>query len=281
MSEVIDLKIGETADENTIMRTLDWLYGLAINGLPGMGTAEDMAREYLKGDGRLGDKVDALIRWQVAKCATSGFITGLGGIITLPVAIPANLASVLFVQIRMIAAIAYMGGQNIRDDRVKTLVYVCLTGNAAANILKDGGILLGTKLSVSAINKISGKTLTAINQKVGFRLLTKFGQTGVVNLGKWVPVAGGVIGACFDGVYTQMIGSTAKKLFIGTKEPDANVLVIDESKNPGAGQHLLEDWAGSIQHAAGHVAALPGTAVHRLLPSKATDEGPDASTAPE
>ena len=52
----------------------------------------------------------ALIRWQNAKCATSGFIAGLGGSITLPVSIPANISSVLYIQIRMIAAIAYMGG---------------------------------------------------------------------------------------------------------------------------------------------------------------------------
>ena len=30
----------------------------------------------------------ALIRGQLAKCSTSGFLTGLGGLITLPVAIP-------------------------------------------------------------------------------------------------------------------------------------------------------------------------------------------------
>ena len=40
-------------------------------------------------------QLDNFISWQVAKCGTSGFLTGLGGLITLPVAIPANIASVL------------------------------------------------------------------------------------------------------------------------------------------------------------------------------------------
>ena len=51
-----------------------------------------------------------IVNYQVAKCTTSGFVTGLGGLITLPVAIPANVSSVMYVQMRMIACLAYMGG---------------------------------------------------------------------------------------------------------------------------------------------------------------------------
>ncbi|MBF0234565.1 MAG: EcsC family protein [Desulfamplus sp.] len=155
-----------------------------------------------------------LIRWQIAKAGTSGFVTGLGGIITLPIAIPANIASVIYVQIRMIAAIAYMGGYDIHDDRVKSLVYLCLCGSAATDVIKGVGIQIGTKLSVSAINKISGATLTKINQAVGFRLLTKFGQTGAINLGKAVPIIGGVIGGTIDSITTKTIGKVATNTFI-------------------------------------------------------------------
>lgn len=132
----------------------------------------------------------------------------------MPVAIPANFASVLYVQLRMIAAIAYMGDNDVRDDRVRTLTYLCLTGSGATDIIKDTGIQLGTKLSIKAIEKISGETLTKINQKVGFRLLTKFGEKGVINLGKAVPIAGGLIGATIDAVSTNTIGNIARKTFI-------------------------------------------------------------------
>ncbi|MFZ2572451.1 MAG: hypothetical protein WAX19_03745, partial [Trichococcus flocculiformis] len=57
-------------------------------------------------------------------------------------------------------------------------------------------------------------TLTKINQKVAFRLVTKFGEKGVINLGKLVPIVGGVIGASVDGVGTKIIGNQAKKLFV-------------------------------------------------------------------
>ena len=196
------------------MDSLDWAYDKAVNGIPGLDSASEMALDYSSKDGDLVDNANSLIRWQITKSGTSGFLSGLGGIITMPVAIPANIASVMYVQIRMIAAIAHMGGHDLKSDKVKTLVYACLAGNAAKDILKDVGIVMGTKLTTSAIKNITGKTLTAINQKVGFRLLTKFGEKGVINLGKAVPLVGGFIGGTVDSVATNTIGNVARKAFI-------------------------------------------------------------------
>lgn len=200
--------------ESKIMDILDWTYEKAINGIPGLDSAYDLAADYTKSNESLYSQANSLIRWQNTKAGTSGFLTGLGGIITLPVSVPANVASVMYVQIRMIAALAHMGGHNLQDDRVKSLVFVCLTGNAAKDILKDVGIVVGRKVAENAIKNISGKTITAINKKVGFRLLTKFGETGVVNLGKTIPLLGGVIGATFDSVTTNTVGNIARDTFI-------------------------------------------------------------------
>ncbi|TBW06815.1 EcsC family protein [Azotobacter chroococcum subsp. isscasi] len=200
--------------ESKIMQALDWAYDKAINGVTGLDSASELAESYMKQDGSLKDQANSLIRWQNTKAGTSGFLTGLGGLILMPIAIPANISSVIYVQIRMIAAIAYMGGHNLKDDRVKSLVYTCLTGNAAKDILKDIGIVMGRKFTESAIKNISSKTITIINQKVGFRLLTKFGEKGVINLGKAVPILGGVIGATFDSVATNTIGNIARDTFI-------------------------------------------------------------------
>lgn len=56
--------------------------------------------------------------------------------------------------------------------------------------------------------------LTKINQKVGFRFLTKFGTKGLINIGKAVPIVGGVIGGGFDLVETKIIADRAYKMFI-------------------------------------------------------------------
>lgn len=200
--------------ESKIMQALDWAYDKAINGLSGLDSASELADSYIKTNSSPVDMANSLIRWQNTKAGTSGFLTGLGGIITMPVTIPANIASVIYVQIRMIAAIAHIGGHDIKDDRVKTLVYACLTGNAAKDIIKDAGIVIGTKLTTNAIKNISGKTLIEINKKVGFRLFTKFGEKGVINLGKAVPLVGGIIGGSMDSIATNTIGNIARDTFI-------------------------------------------------------------------
>lgn len=203
--------------QSTIEKTFDWLYQKAINGLPTMDSASEMAQYYLARGGYLEDNVNALIKWQIVKAGTSGFLAGLGGLITLPVTIPANLASVMYVHIRMIAAIAHMGGYDLRDDKVKTLIYVCLAGNSAKDIFKQSGIVVGQKLTTSVINNISKQTLGAINKRVGFRLVTKFSEKGAIVLGRAVPFVGGIIGASVDGVATQKIGNIAKETFISSK----------------------------------------------------------------
>ncbi len=206
--------------QEKIEQALDWAYDKSVNGVAGLDSAFELAESYMKGDAPLVDQVNSLIRFQNGKAATSGFLSGLGGLITLPVAVPANVTSVLYVQIRMIAAIAHMGGHNIKDDRVKTLVYTCLVANSAKDVAKNLGITVGGKLATNAIKAIPGKTLIEINKRVGFRLLTKFGEKGVINLGKAIPLLGGLIGGSFDAYATNKVGDVARDTFIALPKPE-------------------------------------------------------------
>lgn len=201
----------ETKD---IVKVLDWAYEKALDHIPVMGNAEDLAKEYLSGNGTLEEKVDSLIRWQTAKCATSGFISGLGGVMTLPVAVSVNISSVLYIHMRMIAAIAYMGGYDLRDDRVKSLVYLCLCGHASKKFLSKIGISFGGKIAKESIKLISVEVMKHIHTRVGAVLAAKFGTMGVVNLTKMVPLIGGVIGGTVDAVATNVVGEVAKQTFI-------------------------------------------------------------------
>jgi len=196
------------------MKVLDWAYDKVLNGVPGLDSAGEIAQKYMAQEGTLHEKANSLIRWQNAKAGTSGFITGIGGLMTLPVAIPANLASVLYIQIRMIAAIAHLGGYNLREDKVKTMVYICLVGNFAKDIIQEAGIMFGTKLTVRAVESISERSLLAINQRVGFRLLSTYGAKGAINLGKAVPLVGGLIGGLIDTFTTNLIGNIARNAFL-------------------------------------------------------------------
>lgn len=196
------------------LQILDKIYGYALNGLPNQKSVAELGDEYINKYKDINIAADKFINNQVAKCTTSGFLTNIGGLITLPIAIPANISSVLYIQMRMIATLAYMGGLNPYTDEVQTLCYVALTGKGASDILKQAGVKFGTKFTNNMVTKISGATLVKINQKVGFRFITKFGEKGIINLGKGVPVVGGVIGGSFDFVTTKVIAKTAKDMFI-------------------------------------------------------------------
>lgn len=198
-----------------MMNLLDSLYSKCIQGIPMISSPiEKMADDYLQHNATVEDAAKDMINKQVIKCTTSGFITNLGGIITLPVTIPANVGSVMYVQMRMIACAAYMAGYDVHTDQVQTLVYACLAGVSVMEVAKKAGIKIGQKGLENFIDKIPGKVLIAINQKVGFRMLTKFGETGAINIGKAIPVVGGVIGGGFDFIDTKFIGNRAYNQFI-------------------------------------------------------------------
>ena len=200
-------------------RVLDIVYKKALDGIPRVSpSVDELVDDYVKKNSSPRKAAWALCRVQIAKCGTSGFLAGLGGLITLPVAIPANLSSVLYVQLRMIAAVAKIGGYDIYSDQVQTMIYMCLAGTSATDFAKDAGIKVGEKALEAAIMKIPSEALVAINQKIGFKLFTKFGEQGVINLGKTVPVIGGVIGGAFDVGTTSAVAAAAVNMFIDKEE---------------------------------------------------------------
>jgi hypothetical protein len=220
------------------MNTLNKLYEQSIKGVAKVSPPiTELADDYLEKNKDVDAAAKKFIDYQVAKCTTSGFITGLGGLITLPAAIPANISSVLYVQVRMIACLAYMGGYDTKSDQVQTLVYACLAGISVDQILKKAGIQLGNKLAMGVVKKIPGEVLTKINQRVGFRLVTKLGSKGIINIGKAVPVVGGVISGGFDFAETKIIAMRAYKMFIkgdtavlAGEEDEVNVIDVDAAE---------------------------------------------------
>lgn len=196
--------------EREMMNLLDVCYDKALQGvLPGEKSIEELAEDYLAKTSSREKAIDKLIWYQTVLCGTNGFITGLGGLLVLPVTIPANVAGVIYVQLRMIAAIAHINGYDIYSDQVRTIAYACLTGSSTTKVLKNVGIKIGEKVVINVIKKIPVEVLVKINQQVGFRLVTKFGQKGLVNFGKMMPLVDGV----FDTGMTLTIGNIAKKVF--------------------------------------------------------------------
>ena len=213
----------EKVTESMMSKALQVAYDKAIGGFEVKGvkildSAYDLARDYAKPGKSVKQNATSLVNWQCSKAGVSGFATSFGGFATMAIGVPANITSVLYVQLRMIVAIAIMAGYDPRQDQVQTLAYSCLVGSAAGDVLKDCGVKIAEKLTINYIKKnITREMVTKINQKIGFKLVTKAGSKGILNLTKMVPVIGGVFGAGFDIITTKTIGATAKKLFVDGK----------------------------------------------------------------
>jgi hypothetical protein len=202
--------------EDGAQKLVTWLTDRALAGLPPMlSSAEDLADQYLRDCrfGNHGQRIDALINWETSKNATTGFLTGLGGLIVLPIMLPAGFGASWFVQARMSGAIAKISGYDLREDRVQTFVVACLVGDALVGMLKASGIQIGRGLARTVLAQVPGRLLIEINKRVGFRLITKAGEKGAINLVKGIPFVGGVIGGGVDGYYCRRVGKTAKRLF--------------------------------------------------------------------
>lgn len=197
-----------------MLKVMDWAFDKATGDIPGLGSSSDMAKKYLDKYGSVNAAVDHLVKWQITSSATTGFATSFGGLPTMAITLPANIAGVMGIQLRMIGAIAELGGFHEQTEEKKTGMYLCLLGSQAGNTLSKTTGQFAIKFSTAALKKLPGSVLTKINQAVGFRLFTKFGQKGLVNIHKAIPVVGGVVGGSIDALSTYSIAKAAKVLFL-------------------------------------------------------------------
>jgi uncharacterized protein (DUF697 family) len=191
-----------------LVSALQWIYERAIDGVPGLEGAPDLAASYQRQCASDEEAIDALIRWQVAKAAAAGFLTNLGGLATLPIALPANVLSALYIQVRMVAAIAALRGHDLRSDQVRTVVLACLCGTTLLDVLKDAGIGVGAGLAQQAVASLSSDGLRRLARIGGLH-----GAHGGARVARLTPLIGGVVAGAVDGALTRVYANAAKKLF--------------------------------------------------------------------
>ena len=192
-----------------LVSALQWIYERAIDGVPGLEGAPDLAVSYQRQCATDEEAIDALIRWQVAKAAAAGFLTNLGGLATLPIALPANVLSALYIQIRMVAAIAALRGHDLKSDQVRTVVLACLCGTTLLDVVKDAGIGVGAGLAQQAVASLSSEGLRRLVRIGGLH-----GARSGARAARLTPLIGGVVAGAVDGALTRVYANAAKKLFL-------------------------------------------------------------------
>lgn len=167
-----------------------------------------------------------IVNETIASAGTTGFVTGLGGFVTLPAAIPANIAGQAILNARMVAAIAHLRGWDLRDEVVRQAILITVAGGSPNQVLRQFGVALGRKLTEAAIRRLPVTVLREINKRVGFMLVAKYGtKRSLVTLAKGVPIAGGLVGGAVDATFTKSVSIMAKKSFPRVDDPPQ----LDES----------------------------------------------------
>lgn len=180
---------------------------------PFKGSIEVAEESYKTKRGDVEAAIRHLSRVHIRLAATTGGLTGLGGLITLPVTVPVGVGGYYLLGARLAGGVAHLRGHDVHTEDVRTAVLLTMLGSAGTEILKDTGIVIGTKGLAAALAKVPGKVFIDINKKVGFRLVTKGGTKGVINAGKLVPLIGGPIGATIDGTSMKLVSGYAKSAF--------------------------------------------------------------------
>lgn len=207
-----------TLNNENVIAFFDDLYEKSLEGIPHVSKpVKEIASDYLDKNPSKEEAAKEMLKNQIIKCTTSGVVTGFGGALTLPVTLPANVTSVLYIQMRMIACAAEIGGYTLDDDQTRTLIYACLVGASVNEVFKKFGVDFAEKMAIAGVKKIPGKALIEINKRLGFRFITKFGETGLVNLGKLIPGLGAIVNGSFDLVSTKFVANRAYNMFIERK----------------------------------------------------------------
>jgi hypothetical protein len=198
---------------NAVTGLVEQLLDLGIDGKGPFDSAQKVADVKRAERPDAENAVDAVVQAHLKLAAAGGFVTGLGGFITLPVALPVNVVEFYVVATRMVAAIASLRGYDIKQPEIRSAVLLTLVGADADDLLKKAGVMSTGRLSNLAAQRLPGPALMVVNKAVGFRLLSTAGKKTLARFGKGVPVIGGVVGAGLDTYLLKRIADHARHEF--------------------------------------------------------------------
>ena len=197
---------------------LNQLYPKAIEGIPVLGTPEKHAASHKK-RGTTREQANLMVAPHIALAGMTGFVTGLGGWITAPVTVPADLAGVALLQLHMAASCAVFTGKDLNDPDTKKQVVECLLmrDEGDPNTEKEETINRVTvKIAERGIRSIAKASIlwgaSAAGRRIGGRIA------------RGVPFLGGAIGAVSDSYNTRVVARHTLDTFF----PEQNGSPVEE-----------------------------------------------------
>jgi hypothetical protein len=194
-----------------VQRALD----RAIRGVGPLEPAAVFAEKHRKEQGSDAKAIKSIIETHVRLAGAQGFLTNIGGLITVPVAVPANIAGLALIQCRMVAAIVHLRGYDLDDTKVRNGILASLLGEERMLSMIKKKKLPGTPMAVATAPVYDAHLTTVMANEVAGEMITRMaGKRIAFTVGRRVPVVGGIIGAGTDGFSTWQIGRYVDREFL-------------------------------------------------------------------
>jgi len=203
----------DDATAGAATKMIERLMDVGIDGRGRFASAQKVADVAIAEHPDVEGAIGATVRAHLLLGAVGGFVTGLGGFITMSVALPANVLEFYLVATRMVATIASIRGYDIRRPEVRSAILLALVGADSDDLLAKAGYAGTGRLANLAAQRLPGPALMALNKGVAFRLLTRVGRKSVTRFGRAVPLVGGVVGAGVDTFLLTRIADHARREF--------------------------------------------------------------------
>lgn len=185
----------------------------AIHGVGPLPPVAESAQKQLKEqDGDVDAAIRELVENHAGMAAAQGFVTNLGGLVTMAATIPVNITGLAVIQCRLVAGIAYLRGYDLEDNRVRNAVLLCTLGEDQVKQLVKEKKVPGAPMVLATAPAYDPGIDSLIAAEVTSGLINRvIGKRAASTVVRRVPVAGGVWGAGSDGWATWQVGRYAAR----------------------------------------------------------------------
>ncbi|MDR1710512.1 MAG: EcsC family protein [Propionibacteriaceae bacterium] len=186
-----------------------------INGHPAFPGAKAVAVRELSKAGEREKAIDAIVVQHVVVASGQGLATSVGGLLTVPVTLPANIAAMAVLGVRMIGAIAHLRGYDVDDQRVRAAIMLALVGETEVARLLTTNKLPTSPLAVATAPMYDAVLERQVSEEVMASLAGRLGGKRLTTLAlRRIPVVGGGVGAAVDGWFTHTLADYARREFV-------------------------------------------------------------------
>jgi hypothetical protein len=184
-----------------------------VGPLDGAAMAAEKQLDEQKGD--VDKAIRELIENNVRLAGAQGFVTNIGGLVTMAVTVPTNITGLALIQCRMVAGIVHLRGYDLADKRTRNAILASMLGEDRLLALIKKKKLPGTPMALATAPVHDPHLDNIMANEVAAELVTKVaGKRIATTVGRRVPVIGGLVGAGSDGYETWKIGRYVDREFL-------------------------------------------------------------------